>query len=485
VARSLIGSDRLRRKRTIDKHPAPVAPPESSGRRTTLTVPAAFQPSVQDIAKPKTPSAYGASIGIPPSPPKSMSQALPTPPRPSSSSSRTGAAKSRRHTHNFFSSSGAASLDNMEPRRSTDSVRSSFRMTREIQMKDLPPLPPKAIEIIQGGGKSVADPKSRLLHDGSTGIGKKPGALSHFSSHAELVQRTPESQDKPRSSSLTMDALDKIRGRPSTSASIVTEARSSKSSQSRDSGSTELRLTVVYDWRPVPKDGDSDWGFSVSPLAMRKPTTRKKSTAGHMVVHSHAPTMNRRKLPTPKDNAPPKAAPKATAPEQPKPPTQEQPKTPAPESQSSGDQTPGAKQSPENPSEKPKEEPKDADAPPELPKAKMPQEQVGLGTTASDSKTVGTAGVRGVLYELAYLSTQGKNVWSKSEHVFANMQKVGLEVNRIAEQDFYDFCVDELLKASNDAYHDLQSLGSKKMAKSLYESFNSNLAVLLSGSGMQ
>ncbi|KAJ1731778.1 hypothetical protein LPJ72_003761 [Coemansia sp. Benny D160-2] len=485
VARSLIGSDRLRRKRTIDKHPAPVAPPESSGRRTTLTVPAAFQPSVQDIAKPKTPSTYGASIGIPPSPPKSTSQALPTPPRPSSSSSRTGTAKSRRHTHNFFSSSGAASLDNMEPRRSTDSVRSSFRMTREIQMKDLPPLPPKAIEIIQGGGKSVADPKSRLLHDGSTGIGKKPGALSHFSSHAELVQRTPESQDKPRSSSLTMDALDKIRGRPSTSASIVTEARSSKSSQSRDSGSTELRLTVVYDWRPVPKDGDSDWGFSVSPLAMRKPTTRKKSTAGHMVVHSHAPTMNRRKLPTPKDNAPPKAAPKAKAPEQPKPPAQEQPKTPAPESQGSGDQMPGAKQSPEKPTEKPKEEPKDADAPPELPKARMPQEQVGLGTTASDSKTVGTAGVRGVLYELAYLSTQGKNVWSKSEHVFANMQKVGLEVNRIAEQDFYDFCVDELLKASNDAYHDLQSLGSKKMAKSLYESFNSNLAVLLSGSGMQ
>ncbi|KAJ1770614.1 hypothetical protein IW140_002958 [Coemansia sp. RSA 1813] len=501
VARSFIGSDRLRRKRTVEKKPAPPAPPASSGRRTTLTVPSAFQPSVHEIAKTKTPSLYGEDLNLPPSPPKKSATMATTSSRPPS---RSGTVKSRRHTHNFFSSSGTASLDTIEPRRSTESVRSSFRMTREIQMKDLPPLPQKALELLQGV-KGAIDPRNRIVHD-ATSAGKKPGNITHFSSHAELIQRTPAAVDKPRSSSLTVDALDKFRGRPSTSASIVTEAQSAKSSQSRDSGSTELRFTIVYDWRPIPEDGDCDWGFNISPLAMRKPTGRKKSTAGHMVVHSHEPTMNRRRLPSPQKKDEPLA--KGTA--------LERPKTPMPDGRSKDDQTPKDKhassqaQKPkdkqvsqalqpkdkekdnvkDNDKDKDTDKDKDKDMPPELPKAKMPQGQVGLGISNSTSKAaagvaVGAAGVRGVLYELAYLSTQNKNVWTKSEHVFANMQKVGLEVNRIAEQDFYDFCVDELLKASNDAYQDLQSLGSKKMAKALYESFNSNLAVLLGGSGMQ
>ncbi|KAJ1643723.1 hypothetical protein LPJ64_004525, partial [Coemansia asiatica] len=89
--------------------------------------------------------------------------------------------------------------------------------------------------------------------------------------------------------------------------------------------------------------------------------------------------------------------------------------------------------------------------------------------------------VKGVLYELAYLSTQSKQVWSKGDKIIGKMLKTGLEVNRIAEQDFYDFCVDELLKASSDAFHDLQAMGNKTDAKQLYESFNAKLSVLLSG----
>ncbi|KAJ1905445.1 hypothetical protein LPJ81_001923 [Coemansia sp. IMI 209127] len=477
VARSFIGSDILRRKRTIERKPAaPPATPAPSGRRTTLTVPSAFQPSVHEIAKNKAPSLYGEDLNIPPSPPKKSEAAL----------ASSGTIKSRRHTHNFFSSSGTASLDTFEPRRSTESVRSSFRMTREIQMKDLPPLPQKAFELLQGV-KGALDPRGRIMDDPTSGVGKKPGNIPHFSSHAELIQRTSTAIDKPRSSSLTADALDKFRGRPNTSASIVTEVQPSKSSQSRDSGSTEIRLNIAYNWRPVPEDGDIDWGFSVSPLAMRKPHGRKKSAAGHMVVHSHEPTMNRRRLPTPQKDDKPLA--KGTAPAR--------PKTPMPDALHNTDADQKGKKGPQMPMPKkdkrtsqapPPPQPKDKDVPPELPKAKMPQGEVGLeisNSKAAAGVAVGAAGVRGVLYELAYLSTQNKNVWTKSEHVFANMQKVGLEVNRIAEQDFYDFCVDELLKASSDAHHDLQSLGSKKMAKTLYESFNSNLAVLLSGSGIQ
>ncbi|KAJ2557284.1 hypothetical protein EV175_001436 [Coemansia sp. RSA 1933] len=472
VARSFIGSDILRRKRTLEKKPAQPATPGPSGRRTTFTVPSAFQPSAHEFSKTKTPSLYGEDLNLPPSPPK----------KPTTAHS----SKSRRHTHNFFSSSGTASLDTFEPRRSTESVRSSFRMTREIQMKDLPPLPQKALELFQGV-KGALDPRSRIIHDAPAGVGKKPGNITHFSSHAELLQRTPETIDKPRSSSLTVDALDKLRGRPNTSASIVTEVESSKSSQSRDSGSTEIRLNVVYDWRPVPEDGDVSWGFSVSPLAMRKPNGRKKSAAAHTVVHSHEPTMNRRGLPMPQKDKTPLAKGKPL----------ERPKPPMPDTKhgTDGEKDKKAPHTPVPKKDKrmsqglpPPPAAAAKDVPPELPKAKMPQGEVGLGISSSSKAAagvaVGAAGVRGVLYELAYLSTQNKNVWSKSEHVFANMQKVGLEVNRIAEQDFYDFCVDELLKASSDAYHDLQSLGSKKMAKALYESFNSNLAVLLGGSDM-
>ncbi|KAJ2383484.1 hypothetical protein GGI23_007132, partial [Coemansia sp. RSA 2559] len=365
VARSFMGSDILRRKRTIERKPAaPPAIPAPSGRRTTLTVPSAFQPSVHEIANTRAPSLYGEDLNIPPSPPKKSETAL----------ASSGTIKSRRHTHNFFSSSGTASLDTFEPRRSTESVRSSFRMTREIQMKDLPPLPQKAVELIQGV-KGALDPRGRIIHDAAPGVGKKPGNIPHFSSHAELIQRSATAIDKPRSSSLTADALDKLRGRPNTSASIVTEVQPSKNSQSRDSGSTEIRLTITYNWRPVPEDGDISWGFSVSPLAMRKPNGRKKSAAAHMVVHSHEPTMNRRRLPTPQKDDTPLA--KGAAPAR--------PKTPMPDAlrNTDADQISKDKQGPQTPMPKkdkqaasqapPPPQPKDKDVPPELPKAKMPQ----------------------------------------------------------------------------------------------------------------
>ncbi|KAJ2671299.1 hypothetical protein GGI25_005542 [Coemansia spiralis] len=474
VARSLLGSSGLRRKKTLENikpESAPQTAPQTAPiRRTTVTVPGALQPSVYDTVN------RSVDLNLPPSPPKKSAQ---SPAAPSVSRSET--VKSRRHTHNFFSSSGTATLA-VEPRRSTESVR-SHRITREIQMKDLPPLPQNAAELAQGPRGAE---KAALMHRPS--IGKKPGIIAHFSSHAELTQRTPIAVDKPRSSSMTVDTLDKLRGRPSTSASIMEPRSSKSSSQSRDSGSAELRFAIVYDWRPAPEDGDTSWGFRISPLAMGKSVTRKKSSAG-MVVHSHTPTMNRRRLPNPqKGDAPAKkdarlARPKAPMPEKQK--TDEQAAKDSGKAASHEQQQQQAAQRPQTPSPQPQKT--SVDVPPELPKAKMPQGELGLGISG-DSKSagvaVGAAGVRGVLYELAYLSTQSRNVWSKSEHVFTNMQKVGLEVNRIAEQDFYDFCVDELLKASNDAYQDLQSLGSKKMAKGLYESFNAKLTVLLSGSNM-
>ncbi|KAJ2136357.1 hypothetical protein IW136_003937, partial [Coemansia sp. RSA 678] len=117
--------------------------------------------------------------------------------------------------------------------------------------------------------------------------------------------------------------------------------------------------------------------------------------------------------------------------------------------------------------------------PPKLPTARMPQSQLGLPSGHNAKPASEMSGVRGVLYELAYLSTQSKSVWSKSDHIFANLSKSGLEVNRIAEQDFFDFCVDELLKYSSDASQDLEAMGNKKMAKKLYESFNAKLSILL------
>ncbi|KAJ2346255.1 hypothetical protein GGH92_003691, partial [Coemansia sp. RSA 2673] len=215
---------------------------------------------------------------------------------------------------------------------------------------------------------------------------------------------------------------------------------------------------------PDPQKVDSKPGTAVA--AKRKST---KPTIAPMTTSSPA-------QPEPLSLVPP-PLPSQPLPSNPIPDTEQVEQTTTPQQQQQQSQQSQPAQS------KPKKSHEDAEK-----KPAKPQSQLGLGLPGN-GKALGAhagagGGVKGVLYELAYLSTQGKNVWSKGEHIFAKMWKTGLEVNRIAEQDFYDFCVDELLKASNDAFQDLQAMGNKATAKKLYESFNAKLTVLLTDSTM-
>ncbi|KAJ2648370.1 hypothetical protein IWW40_004008 [Coemansia sp. RSA 1250] len=412
-----------RRKNTISGRSSDNPPSSKSTRRPTLT--SMFQGWRKGSSKSEV-AQIKESLNLPAS---ATEQRPATAARPSSS-------RSRRHTHNFFSSSSnlndpaRASLDMSRP--------SSRRIAQDIQMKDLPPLPANAAELSRG--LRMEDVGVKMSQSASV-LRKGSAALTHFSSHTDLMsQRMAAFRDKPRTSSL---------------------ATSESSSQMRDSGSSEF-VPMTYDWRPSPAHGDCSWGFVISPLALQRPLARKKSAA--LVVSSHTPTVNRR------NQSPPKPTVRAHA------------SAPLNVSRSL----------PENQtmrSPPPSESSDNKLTPPELPKAKMPQGQLGLGISQSQGSksnaatgTAALSGVRAVLYELAYLSTQHKSVWSKSDHIFANMTKAGLEVNRIAEQDFFDFCVDELLKSSYEASQDLQAMGNKKMAKKLYESFNTKLAILLADS---
>ncbi|KAJ2113927.1 hypothetical protein IW146_003495, partial [Coemansia sp. RSA 922] len=429
--------------------------------------------------------------------------------------SRSGS-KSRRHTHNFFSSRS------LEFRVSTDSLNSVCRVPREFQMKDLPPLPPNAAEIsliskqnVAGGlkgGMAPAMAQGVPVKRENT-VGKKPGVLSHFSSHLELNRKVAAmalEPEKPRSSSMTVDTSDGEKTRPSTARSTFLESRSTKASKARASMAKEP-VAMLYDWRHIPMDGNADWGFSISSLVFHQPVVRRKASLPAFVVHANIPTLNRRELPDPqkvgskpgtavaakRKSTKPTIAPMTTSsPAQPEPlslvppplPSQPLPSNPIPDTeQVEQTTTPQQQQQQSQQSQPAQSKPKKSHEDAEKKPAK-PQSQLGLGLPGN-GKALGAhagagGGVKGVLYELAYLSTQGKNVWSKGEHIFAKMWKTGLEVNRIAEQDFYDFCVDELLKASNDAFQDLQAMGNKATAKKLYESFNAKLTVLLTDSTM-
>ncbi|KAJ2703484.1 hypothetical protein FB645_003880 [Coemansia sp. IMI 203386] len=378
----------------------------------------------------------------------------------SESMPRSSSSKSRRHTHNFYTSEGNEFVV------LSDTARSTRRITRELQMKDLPPLPPNAAAI----GEMAKLAESNASLNRSTTLTKTIGKITHFGSNIELGRRKEMSMDKPRSSSMTVDHFGKMR--PSTSHAGSSEPRSSKSS-----ASSADRLTANYDWRMVPADGDGvSWGFRISPLVYLEPMERIKTAAASYVIHTHMDTMNRRELPDPQKAAAAFEGQQQQQQQQQQKPAKQRTASvshPAPESNCLSRQI--------------TEQPVRSD---------RPQANLGLGIGAgaapskpTDADTASTAAskkpaelsVRGVLYELAYLSTQSKQVWSKSDKIFGKMLKSGLEVNRIAEQDFYDFCVDELLKASSDAFHDLQAMGNKAVAKQLYESFNVKLSVLLSG----
>ncbi|KAJ2798667.1 hypothetical protein H4R20_004738 [Coemansia guatemalensis] len=467
--------ERPRRKFTFggkseQKADRPVTP-----RRPSINMPSIFQ-SWRKGSRADAPPADDFDMNLPPSPRKKTE-------RPVTASNSIS--RARRHTHNFFSSQST------ESRPSSESIRSSHRITREIQMKDLPPLPPNAAEFSQLSKK--ADMNSVKATQSASILRRAPGMLAHFSSHTELGQRMAAAFDKPRSTSLTMENAEKARRRPSVAAPSLMEAASTKSSRSRESGSTEI-VPACYDWRVAPLDEDINWGFSISPLALRDPVEHKKANASLFVVHAHSPTKNRRGRAPRKSSRDPSA--RSVSREKSKLSNALTAKLSAstigPEdTQDSKPEAPSPEQDPKTPD--PPEQNSKMPDPPELPKTKMPQSQLGLGVSESAPKPGASnspapsstlAGVRGVLYELAYLSTQGKNVWAKSDHIFTNMIKTGLEVNRIAEQDFFDFCVDELLKASNDASQDLQAMGSKKVAKKLYESFNTKLSTLLAGSAL-
>ncbi|KAJ2745191.1 hypothetical protein GGI20_002373 [Coemansia sp. BCRC 34301] len=522
-----VKSEKSRRKKASgDKAMADSG--RSSYRRSSSKQPVAFEPQPQTLSLPQTqsepqpqpepqsqpqpapqpmpptrepiaqvPALCATELNLPPPSPEGNNKpATPIPvPRPGS--------RSRRHTHNFFSSRSA------EFRVSTDSLNSVCRVPREFQMKDLPPLPSNAAEIslmskqnavggLRAGlaAMAAAEEEAAPVKRKNT-IGKKPGVLSHFSSHLELNRKVTAmalEPEKPRSSSMTVDTSDGEKTRPSTARSTFLESRSAKAGKARASMAKEP-VAMLYDWRHIPVDGNASWGFSISSLVFHQPVVRRKASLPAFVVHANMPTLNRRELPDPqkpgtkpgtkasaakRKSVKPTIAPMATsAPAQPEAlalappplPLQPPPTDPFPE-------TPQQEQL-QTTRVKPKKARDDASQ-----KPAKPQAQLGLakhGKAPSGSSGMG-GGVKGVLYELAYLSTQGKNVWSKGEHIFAKMWKTGLEVNRIAEQDFYDFCVDELLKASNDAFQDLQAMGNKTTATKLYESFNAKLTVLLADS---
>ncbi|KAJ2717102.1 hypothetical protein H4R19_000187 [Coemansia spiralis] len=476
------GDTKTRRKFTFGSRSElrPSTPAATHTRRPSITMPTIFQswrkgsradapPPADVLAAP-----YEHDVNLPPPSPPAQGE------RPTTAGS-TGS-RARRHTHNFFSSRP------VETRPPSEVGRTGRRLTREVQMKDLPPLPPNAAEITQLARLIETDVRIKATQSASM-LRKQPGVLAHFSSHAELGPRMAAVLDKPRTSSMA-DAADKGRRRPSVATLSNGHVPTTPGSRPRESGSTEI-TRAVFDWRPAPPSGDASWGFVVSPLAYREPMARKQSNAVQLVVHSHTPTMNRRNLPPP-EGTQPKVTPRRG---------REARLQAAKEARPSVD---GAEAKQRAASDAPKPDPAVAaaadggkaveaappaqtaaaepavpavDKAPELPKATMPQDE-------PKSRPVPASGVRGVLYELAYLSTQGKNVWSKSEHIFSHMAETGLEVNRIAEQDFFDYCVDELLKASNDASHDLHSMGNKKVAKKLYESFNAKLSILLAGSAL-
>ncbi|KAJ2784956.1 hypothetical protein GGI15_002084 [Coemansia interrupta] len=200
--------------------------------------------------------------------------------------------KSRRHTHNFFAS------EHTEFTVPTESVRTARRVTREISMKDLPPLPPNAASIVDM--PKMVGSNASISRNGTTK--KKTGMISHFSSHLELGRRKDASIDKPRSSSMAVESMEKIR--PSTAApgvggSITDESRSSKSSTS-----SAERLTASYEWRTIPAEGDgASWGFRISSLVYHEPMERAKAEASSYVINTHMATMNHRELPDPTKEA--------------------------------------------------------------------------------------------------------------------------------------------------------------------------------------
>ncbi|KAJ1827676.1 hypothetical protein LPJ73_008720, partial [Coemansia sp. RSA 2703] len=238
------------------------------------------------------------------------------------------------------------------------------------------------------------------------------------------------------------------------------------------STSSAERLTASYEWRTIPADGDgASWGFRISPLVYHEPMERAKAESSY-VIHTHMATMNHRELPDPTKQADSTVPVMPAMPPMPPMPTDMPADTPK-------------KQKPVS-SSKSMREPRQVRTQKSEPGLGLKGDgktQLGLGSglgATSTSKKSVDPGVRGALYEVAYLSTQSKAVWSKNEKIFDKMLKAGLEVNRIAEQDFYDFCVDELLKASTEAFQDLQAMGNKAAAKKLYESFNAKLTILLS-----
>ncbi|KAJ1947188.1 hypothetical protein GGF37_000643 [Kickxella alabastrina] len=370
----------------------------------------------------------------------------------------------RRHTHNFFMSE---SNEFVVP---TESLRLSRQITREIQMKDLPPLPPNAAEI----GEMSKLTGSNYKAGRNTAPSTKSGIIAHFSSHVDLVRRKDASMDKPRSSSMAIDSLEKAR--PMTAVPKTEESRTSKGC------SEEYSLSANYDLRAIPAEGNGpSWGFRISSLVYLEPMERAKMDTSSHVVHAHIETMNRRKLPDPQKDTPPIMPPMPAMPAESMP----QPLLSASKSLrgtrrksvSKADQPPSGSGS------------NSSGTSTSTSNGSRPQAGLGLGlsstTSTTDSNKAVDPGVRGALYELAYLSTQSKKVWSAKDTIFGKMLKAGLEVTRIAEQDFYDFCVDELLKGSNDAFHDLQAMGNKEVAQQLFESFNARLTVLLSGSDME
>ncbi|KAJ1955014.1 hypothetical protein EC988_002118 [Linderina pennispora] len=90
--------------------------------------------------------------------------------------------------------------------------------------------------------------------------------------------------------------------------------------------------------------------------------------------------------------------------------------------------------------------------------------------------------VESVLTEVARKSTEAGSDFEQCEPLVSRMRAAGLEITRVAEQDFYDYCVDELLKASTEAFHDVSSMISETLAEEIFFSFNNHLNELLASS---
>ncbi|KAI8319545.1 hypothetical protein GQ54DRAFT_306213 [Martensiomyces pterosporus] len=291
----------------------------------------------------------------------------------------------------------------------------------------------------------LARPEQRLGSSAST-VGQSVVNLGITPAIRERLGVLPE---RPRSSTLTINAGKNLQLTAPTIA--VPSFLDLDSPQERDfKGQGGLKgKEFKYDWRYVPPDTGTAWGFQISPMVYHQPLPRLQSMMSSLVIQANIPTLNHRNQPKEAEASKP----------QPVPQSQPAPSSPVQRGAVQTDQVQkSAKQHQQQ---------------------QQQQQHQGAAAASSGSESSAPPDVHLILREVASVSTEKKESWGQFEGVIVRMRMAGLEISRIAEQDFYDFCVDELLKASVDAFNDVSMMGNECMATEIFNSFNYQLNHLL------